>query len=113
MTNKKNILSIDYDDDNESYDGFLEHLKKDEKRKKQFFASVIDDDGLVKELDKKKRKRNIKKRKLVEYIISKSDEYDYDELMSFSFADVVEIHNEVKTQNQNPIVKFIKFLFNY
>ena len=70
----------------------------------------------LKEIDKKKKQKELKKNKLIPYIILKSkgkyDTDDLEELNSYSFEDVQDIYNQVKAENRSGISKFFYFLFN-
>jgi len=119
MVIDKKILSIDYDDDDDKdYQAFDEYLQEDTLRKKNGVISEIEQMGsqYLKEIDKKKKQKELKKTKLIPYIIKYSKgkyDNDYlDELNSYSFEDIQDIYNQVKTENRSIIAKIFHFLFN-
>jgi len=115
MTIDKNILSIDSDDDNKDYAAFSEYLEDDTKRKKNSTAHEIDEiaESLLKEIDRKNKNKAIKSNKLIPYILKHCDgKYDEVELKSYSFEDVQDIYNEIKSKNKPKIIKFFRFIFN-
>jgi hypothetical protein len=118
MAIDEKILSIDSDDDNNDYEAFDEFLQNDTKRKKNRTVLEIEEMGkqYLKEIDKKKKQKELKKTKLIPYIINHSkgkyDIDDLDELNSYSFEDVQDIYNQVKAENRSAIANFFHFLFN-
>lgn len=115
MSDNKNPLSIDYDDNNETYESFSSYLENDTKRKAKKTAEEIQELGhkYLKEIEQKKKEQNLKKKKLIPYILKHSKEkYIQEELLQYSFNDIVEIYKEYKVQNRPAIVKFFHFLFN-
>ena len=66
------------------------------------------------EIDKKKKRKGSKKSELIPYILKhRSDDYDKDELFSYSYEDVQEIYNQTKKEKRPVIVKFFHFVFNF
>ena len=115
MAIDKNILSIDFDDDNENYVAFSEYLEDDTKRKKKKTAHEIEEMGnqFLKEIDKKNKNKSLKSNKLIPYILKHCDEkYSKDELKSYSFEDVQNIYKEIKIEKRPVIIKIFHFLFN-
>lgn len=113
MAVDNNLLSIDSDDDNKDYEAFNQHLEEDTKRKKTKTVFEIEQmgDKYLKEIDRKKKNKELLKNKLIPYIINHSI-YEEDELNSYSFEDVQKIYNELKANNRSTIVKFFHFIFN-
>lgn len=110
-----NIISIDSDDDNQNYNAFNEYLTQDTERKKNSIALNFEEMGgiYLNEIDKKRKNNEIKKKKLIPYIIKNSyNQYDIDELNSYSFDDVKKIYDELKKENRSFIIKFFQFIFN-
>jgi hypothetical protein len=67
----------------------------------------------LKEVEEKKARQNIEKSKYVKYIIKHSKGiYSTERLMSYEFADVLYIYNEIKEQKESKIQTFFKFFFN-
>ncbi len=116
MSSKKDeILSIDHDDDNLNYDAFSLYLDDDTKRKKNKVIFEINNDGkqLLDEIDRKNKKRELNKIKLIPYILKHSNKmYNIDELKRYDLTDVQCIYDEIKTNRKSQIIKFFKFLFN-
>ncbi len=115
MSKDKNILSIDHDDDNENYEAFSEYLKEHTKRTTRQFAFEIERDGdlLLKEIERKSKNKKLKASKLIPYILKNCDgKYSENELNTYSFEDIQDIYNEIKTENRSAIVKFFHFIFN-
>lgn len=115
MSFDEKILSIESDDDNENYHQFDEFLTNDTNRKKNSFAKDIDLMGnqFLKEIDRNNNRRNIKKLKLIPYILKYSgSNYTEDELLSYSLDDIRIMYNDLKKENASTFTKFFKFLFN-
>lgn len=113
MAIDNNLLSIDSDDDNKDYEAFNQYLEEDTKRKMIKTVSEIEQmgDKYLKEIERKKKNKELLKNKLIPYILKHSI-YEEDELNSYSFEDVQKIYNEIKAQNRPAIVKFFHFIFN-
>jgi hypothetical protein len=94
------------------------HIEEDLKRKKNNTANEFEKLGgdYLKEIDKKKKTKGSKKAKLIPYILKhRGDDYDNEELMSYSFDDVQDIYNEIKEykkKNKPFLVQMFHFLFN-
>lgn len=115
MVLDRKILSIDSDDDNKNYQAFDEFLQEDTKHRKNAMSSEIEEMGsqYLKEIDRKKRNKELKKSKLIPYILLHSSNlYDIDELNSYSFEDVQMIYNQIRKENRSFVSKFFHFLFN-
>jgi hypothetical protein len=118
MTIDKKILSIDYNDDDKDITAFNEYLETDTVRKKNQTISEIEKMGnfYLKEINKKKKQTELKKTKLIPYIIKHSkgkyDVDDIEELNSYSFEDIQDIYNQIKKENRSTISKYLHFLFN-
>ncbi len=115
MSDEKDILSIDSDDDNLSYLALSKHLTEDTDRKKNLIFNEIEllGDDLLEEIDEKKTIKEIEKDKLIEYILKKSKKkYSLRQLKSYSYEDVKNIFDEVKIENRPFIAKMFRFIFN-
>jgi hypothetical protein len=115
MNEDKDILSIDSDDDNENYNAFFEYLEDDTQRKKRKTANEIDELGeqFLLEVERKKKNKILKSKKLIPYILKHSGEkYSENELLEYSFEDVQNIYNEIRVEKRPVIVKFLHFIFN-
>ena len=114
MSEKKNILSIDYDDDNENYGSFLEHLDEDMKRNKNKALSDIEQMGetYLLEIEEKKKRNEPIKDKYIKYILKKTkNRYTEKLLKSYSLDDVRNIYNELKSKNKFTLSNIFKFLY--
>ena len=115
MTVDKNILSIDSEDDNKDYEAFSEYLKEDTTRKKNLTSKEINEvaENLLQEIERKKRNQTLKSQKLIPYILKHCDKkYTKEELTGYSYNDVQDIYNEIKSMKQSSIKKFLSFIFN-
>lgn len=115
MNNNKDILSINYDDDNEDYESFDEYLNEHTNRQKVVALNEIDKmgDELLNEIDRKKNNKELKKSKLIPYILKYcNNKYDDKVLLSYSFEDVLSIYNEIKEERKPLIFKLFRFIFN-
>lgn len=115
MSYDKRILSIDNDDDNKDYQAFDEFLQDDTKRQKNAMSLEIEQFGsqYLKEIDRKKRNKELKKSKLIPYILLHSNGvYDEEELNSYSFEDVQTIYNQIRKENRSIVSKILHFIFN-
>lgn len=102
------------EDDGMSVLSLAKHLEEDTDRKKNKTISEFEEmgDSYLKEIERKKKHKELKQRKLIPYILRRTgDKYDKDELMSYCYEDVLDIYKEVK-QNKPFIIKFFHFLFN-
>jgi len=115
MIEKKDILSIEFDDDNEGYEAFFKHLNEHQKRKKNEFLSEIEKAGdlYLRELNEKKRRKTIKASKQISYILKRSDNiYTKEELELYSFEDIENIYNEFRIKRRSLIIRIFRFLFD-
>lgn len=115
MTEDRDILSIDYDDDNENYEALSKHLQEDTERKKRKIANEFDaiGDDLLTEIERKRNNKKNRSRELIPYILKYSDDkYSEDELFSYSFDDIQEIYTEIRSKRKPLIAKIFNFLFN-
>jgi len=113
MAEEKDILSLD--DDDIDLVSLTIHLEEDTKRKKNHTAAIIDEWGelLLEEIERKRKTEELKSKKLIPYILRRSDgKYTKEELTTYSFKDLQDIYNQLKKENQSSIVKFFHFLFN-
>ena len=103
------------EDDGMTVMSLAKHLDEDSDRKKITTANEFEEMGgqFLKEIDKKKKRKGSKKSKLIPYILKHcSDDYDEEELISYSFEDVQDIYDQTKKEKKSIIVKFFHFLFN-
>lgn len=109
-----NKLSIDFDDDDKDYHNFNEFLSDNTQRVKNKIANDFNKigDDLLREIEIKKAKNEIRKQKLIRYILKRTkNSFSEEELKSYSINDVREIYNELK-QSHSKFRKFIHFMFN-
>jgi len=105
---KKDIL--DEDNDEIGYDEFRKHLDDHNDRLMKFTAHEFEATGnnLLKEIDRKKTNDNLKKDKLIKYILKREKHmYSYDDLIDYELVDIRSLYDEVKAKRG----KFFKFLF--
>lgn len=115
MSHHKKILSIDFDDSNDGYDEFSKYLNDDTHRKMKKTAVQIEELGelCVNEIERKNKQKAQKSKKLIPYILKKSeDKYTEEELLSYSYEDVKNIYDEIKEKNKSIFIKIFQFLFN-
>lgn len=112
MSDNENKLSIEFDDDNKDYLALNQLLEDDTIRKKNRMVLDIEENGenYLKEIDRKKKRKHQKKFKYIPYIL-KNSLYDEEELLSYSFEDVVDIYNDIKHRKRPWIIKFFDSLF--
>jgi len=106
-------LSINYEDDQKDYEGFDEFLKENTERQKEKTAQEFADMGdyLLKEIDHKKSIKNVAKRKLIKYIMRKTNKYMEEYLWDLEYNDVNDIFDEVKLENKSFLKKVMEFFF--
>ena len=114
MSDKENILSIDFDDDDKDYLAFSELTEEDTRRKKNKMAKEIELMGetLTTEIEKKKVKDELKKESLIRYILKRDKSYTREELQKYDYESVRDIYHETKEKNQPFLKKLFRFLFN-
>ena len=115
MDTKKPNLSIDADDDDKDYEAFDSFLNEDTLRKKNHIASEFEQIGetLLGEIERKKKVKDLVRIKLISYILKHGKTiYTKDELKSYSFEDVQQIHDEIKANRKPAFIKFFHFIFN-
>lgn len=115
MVKEKDILSIEYDDDNSDYNSFNDFLMEDTRRQMNVAFKEIDRMGedYLKEVEEKKARQNVEKAKYIKYIMKHNKGiYTAERLMSYEFADVLYMYNEIKDQKESRIKTFFKFFFN-
>ena len=103
------------EDDGVSVISLAKHLDEDAERKKKVAANEFEAMGgqFLKEIDKKKKRKTSKKSELIPYILKhRGDDYDEEELMSYSYEDVLDIYDQTKKEKRPLIVKFFHFVFN-
>jgi hypothetical protein len=113
MIDDKDKLPLD--DDLIDYVSLKKHLKEETNRKKQQLSSEFEEMGgrYLQEIERKNKNRELKQVKLIPYILKhRGDIHDRNELMSYSFEDVQNIYNEIKTEKKPAIIKFFHFIFN-
>ncbi len=106
------------EDDGMSVMSLTKRLEEDSERKKNQTAHEFEEmgDRYLKEIERKKKNKDLKQLKLIPYILKyRGDIHDKEELMSYSFDDVQDIYNEIKiykAENKSLVIKFFHFLFN-
>lgn len=113
MSDKKNIESIDFDDDSEAYEEFEKYLSEDTERKKVKTAKLLNSQAeyLLAEIEQKKENQKPLREKYVKYILKhEKNKYNEKMLNMLSFEDVVSIYDEIKT-SKNVFSKFFDFFF--
>jgi len=87
-------------------------IKEDLSNKKEFFLNEIINDGdeLLEEINEKNKIQNLKKKKLIKYIIKKED-YSEFYLNKLHYFNIVKIYEEVKYKNRSIFKKFLDFIF--
>jgi len=101
----KQIDIIDEDDDI-SYPEFSKHLKMHTERTKQKHVTeiLIMGNDFIDEIEKKKTRENIEKKRLIKYIQKKDKKkFSFDELYNYSLEDVRVIYNEAKLKKSKTI----------
>ena len=104
------------EDDGISVMSLAKHLDNDAERKKLITANEFEEMGgqFLNEIDKKKKRKSLKKSELIPYILKyRSNDYDKEELFSYSYEDVQEIYDQTKKEKKLAIVKFFNFIFNF
>ncbi len=114
MSDKENILSIDFDDDDKDYLAFSELIENDTKRKKKKMAREIESMGetLVTQIEEKKLKDELKKESLIRHILKRDKSYSREELEEYDYESIRDIYYETKEKNQPFFKKLFRFLFN-
>lgn len=113
MAIDKKILSIDSDDNNENYNEFLKYLDDDVSRRKNKIQSEIEEMGelYLLEIEQKKIRNQPIKNEYIKYILKKTkNKYSEKLLNSYSFEDVKNIYDELKT-NKSFLVKLFKLFY--
>jgi len=103
------------DDELVDYVSLTKHLKEDTDRKKKQLSQEFEQMGgrYLQEIERKHSDKELKQAKLIPYILKhRSNIYDEDELMSYSFEDVQDIYDELKKEKKPAILKFFHFIFN-
>ncbi len=108
---EKKILSINHEDNDNGLEEFEKFLENHTENQKIGFLKEITErgDDYLQEISLKKRKKEPKKQKLIQYILDKSDVYSEKELSEYDFESVFEIHNEIKYENR----PFLRKIFDY
>lgn len=109
----KKILSIDSDDENVDLKSFSKYLQDDTLRQKNKIATEFTELGedLLVEIEEKNKKKEEQKKKMVTYILRRTDKHTIRQLHSYSYMDVLNIYNELKTRGTF-LQKVFRFIFN-
>ena len=94
---------------------YNKYLEDDVERKKNKTANEFEEMGsqFLSEMERKKKKKDLKSQKLIPYILKHcGDVYTKEELKSYSYEDVQDIYEEVKKEKKSPILKLFHFVFN-
>ena len=103
------------EDDGMSAMALSTHLEEDTQRKQNIMKSEIEEMGerYLKEIDRKKGHKTQESTKLIPYILKHSNgRFDDEELLSYTYEDVLNIYKEIKVQRRPAFVKLIHFVFN-
>jgi hypothetical protein len=116
MALDEKIISVDHDDDDGvDIRSFTKFVEEDTKRNKNKFAKDFMEIGedLLAEVEIKKARKEIQKHKYIIYILKHDDNTTYSEktLKSYSFEDVLNIYNELKTRGTF-LQRVFRFIFN-
>ena len=112
----KEVLSIDFDDDDKNYLAFSEFLEEHTTRKKDFFVTELEEMGekLLKEKDELKKRREPQKQKYIKRILKYDNiNYSLDELNEMEYIDIRKLYAEIKERNLSFIKKLFSFLLNF
>lgn len=115
MAIDKKILSVDSDVDDIDYVAFTTYLQDDTKRKMDMAFAEIDKQGedYLREIEEKKFRQNIEKAKYVKYILKHiKGIYTTERLMSYEYADVFYMYQELRSKRKSKFKTFFDFLFN-
>jgi len=120
MKNSKNsLIEPDYDD-GLNFKSLSTHIKDDLFRNKNKIANNIVEIGenLLIEIDEKKNKNEIIKKKYINFILKQGknskkygNDYSFNLLNSYSFEDVRDIYFNIKNRKKF-FIKIIHFIFN-
>jgi len=115
MDEKNDLISIDYDDNNDNYESFNNFITGYIETQKNLFINDVEIYGslYLDEIEKKKKIYNEKKKKMIPYILKSTDKYTENELIKYSLDDVINIYNECKIKNRPFLVKLFHFIFNF
>lgn len=115
MALDRKILSIDADDEGVDIKSFTKFIEDDTHRNKNVIANQFTELGedLLAEVEEKKQRKEIRKDKLIVYILKhdKNKLYSLKTLKSYSFEDVLNIYNEFKTRGTF-LQRVFRFIFN-
>lgn len=102
-------------DDGVSVVALSKHIEEDNQRKQNQFANEFSlmGDVYIKEIEQKKKRKQLAIKKLIPYILKHNDDiYEKEELLSYSFDDVKVIYDQTKKDNKSFLSKFVEFIFN-
>lgn len=96
---------------NEFEDNLNDEIIKNEKK---IFINIVDKYGneYINEIENKNLKKDLDKKKYINYILKKDNSYTYDELITMDFYDIFNIYKIIKDKKKNKFRKFFNFLFN-
>ena len=103
------------EDDGMSLLSLHQYLIEDTERKKNKTISEFEEmgDKYLKEIERKKKHKELMQQKLIPYILKhRGNIHDKEELMSYSYEDVEVIYNEVKAEKKSFFINLFNFLFN-
>jgi hypothetical protein len=91
----------------------IKNIDFDLKKNRDSFLNQIETEGenLLKNIEKKRKQKNLKKKPLIDYIIKHSNNYDVDNLYEFDYNDVMDIYNDVKYYNRPWWIKMFELFF--
>jgi hypothetical protein len=113
MVLDKKILSIDADDDDVDIKTFSKFIRDHTERDKNKIADEFQEIGedLLSEIAEKNKRKDRLKAKQSKYIHKHSIDYTWNQLESYSYKDVQDIYNEIRSR-RNFFNKAFRFIFN-
>lgn len=108
----KEVLSIDYEDNQDSYKEFDKFITEHTERQKRKTASDIVELGetFIQQIEHKRTVKEKAKKPLIKYIVKKSNKYSEQYLLDLDYDDVLDIHTDIKYQNRSIFKKFWDFI---
>jgi len=102
------------DSEKREYSEYLKDLDHGTSESKKLMVSEILNNGekLLKEIDRKTEKKNIKKNSQIKFIVKYSTNYDIDDLKGYHHTEVEKIYKQVKTEKKSLFVRIMHFIFN-
>jgi hypothetical protein len=113
MALDKKILSIDADDDDVDIKTFSKFIQDYTERDKNKIAGEFQEIGedLLNEIAEKNKRKDRLKARQSKYIHKHSIRYSWNQLESYSYKDVQDIYDEIRSK-KNFFSKAFRFIFN-